>query len=549
MPTRHYAQGPLAMRWLVSLLDLVLAGGTLIDGAGASPRQADVGVVGDRVVALGKLRQRETRRAVDVSGMYVTPGFIDIHAHSDLTLLIDPRAASKVRQGVTSDISGQCGVSAAPLAGQARDELRVWAARYGLEPGWNSLADYLAAIEGVGTALNFGTLVGHGNLRQSVMGGADRPASGAETQTMTKMLAQSLEEGALGLSSGLFYAPGSYADVAELSALAQVAAAHGGYYASHVRNEARRLEAALQEAMEVGRRSGARVQISHLKLASRAHWGEAQQVLAQLDAARAEGLDLGWDQYPYVAAATSLDAVVPPAFHAGGTAALLQRLRTEEGRAQIAKALADANSSWENLALDPGWEDITLSYHPSQGDLEGKTIAQIAAGRGAPPLDTALDLVVETEAQAEIVIHCMDERDLATILRHPRTSIASDAEALAADGPLGEGKPHPRTYGTFPRILGRYVRGQGLLTWEEAIHKMTGLPAARLVLRDRGIVREGAFADLVVFDPQVINDTATYADPHRYPEGIRQVLVNGRFVVDEGHQTEERPGRVLRRSD
>jgi N-acyl-D-amino-acid deacylase len=481
--------------------------------------------------------------------MYVTPGFIDIHAHSDLTLLVDPRAASKVRQGVTSDISGQCGVSAAPLAGQARDELRVWAARYGLEPGWNSLADYLAAIEGEGAALNFGTLVGHGNLRQVVMGGADRPALVQETQKMAEILAQSLEEGALGLSSGLFYAPGSYADVAELSALAQVAAAYGGCYASHIRNEGPLLEAALHEAMEVGRRSGARVQISHLKLASRAHWGEAQRVLAQLDAARAEGLDLGWDQYPYAAAATSLDAVVPPAFHAGGTASLLQRLRAEEDRAQIAQALADGNSSWENLALDPGWEDITLSFHPSRHDLQGRTIAQIAASRSSPPLETALDLIVETEAQAEIVIHCMDERDVATILYHPCTTIGSDAEALAADGPLAEGRPHPRTYGTFPRILGRYVREQGLLTWEEAIHKMTGLPAARLRLRDRGVVREGAFADLVVFDPQIITDTATYADPHRYPEGIRQVLVNGRLVVDQGRQTEERPGRVLRRSD
>jgi len=530
------------------LLDLVLVGGVLIDGTGASPRQADVGVAGGRTVALGQLRDRETRRAIDASGMYVTPGFVDIHAHSDLTILIDPRAASKIRQGVTTEISGQCGVSAAPLAGQARDELRVWAARYELEPGWNSLADYLAAVEGEGIAINFGTLVGHGNLRQVVMGSADRPADGSEIRAMAEVLSQNLEEGALGLSSGLFYAPGSYADIAELAALAQVAAAHGGYYASHVRNEARRLEAALQEAVEVGLRSGARVQISHLKLASRANWGEAQKVLAQLDAARAKGLDLGWDQYPYTAGATSLDAVVPPAFLAGGTAALLRRLRTEESRAQIAQALADANSSWENLALDPGWKDITVSFHPNRNELHGRSIAQIAASEGSPPLHTALDLIVETEAQAEIVIHCMDERDVAAILRHPNTAICSDADALAADGPLAEGKPHPRTYGTFPRILGRYVREQGLLTWEEAIYKMTGLPADRLRLRDRGVVREGAFADLVVFDPQTIADTATYDDPHRYPEGIRHVLVNGRFVVQEGRQTEERPGRVLRRS-
>jgi N-acyl-D-amino-acid deacylase len=530
------------------LLDLILVGGVLIDGTGAPPLRVDVGVIGERVVALGQLRQRETKRTVDVSGMYVTPGFIDIHSHSDLTVLVDPRAASKVRQGVTSDISGQCGISAAPLGGEARDELCIWAGRYGLEVDWDSLAQYLTAIERKGAALNFGTLVGHGNLRQVVVGSADRPATRAERQTMAELLARSLEEGTLGLSSGLFYAPGSYADVAELSGLAQVVAAYGGYYASHIRNEARRLEAALQEAVEVGRRSGARVEISHLKLASRTHWGEAERVLAQLETARAEGLDLGWDQYPYTAGATSLDAVVPPAFLAGGTAALLRRLRTEESRAQIAQALTDANSSWENLALDPGWEDITISFHPNRNELHGRSIAQIAASEGSPPLQTALDLIVETEAQAEIVIHCMDERDVAAILRHPNTAICSDADALAADGPLAEGKPHPRTYGTFPRILGRYVREQRLLTWEEAIYKMTGLPAARLRLQDRGVVREGAIADLVVFDPQTIADTATYDDPHRYPEGIRHVLVNGRFVVQEGRQTEERPGRVLRRS-
>jgi N-acyl-D-amino-acid deacylase len=530
------------------LFDLILAGGVLIDGTGASPRQADVAVMGERVVALGQLRQRETKQTVDVSGTYVTPGFIDIHSHSDLTLLVDPRAASKVRQGVTTDISGQCGTSAAPLGGEAGDELRVWAARYDLDPNWDSFADYLTIVEREGVALNFGTLMGHGNLRQMVMGGADRPATSQETERMAEILARSLEEGALGLSSGLFYAPGSYADVAELSALGHVVAACGGYYASHIRNEGPFLEASLNEAMEVGRRSGARVQISHLKLASRAHWGEAQQVLAQLDAARAQGLDLGWDQYPYAAASTSLDAAVPPAFHAGGTAELLRRLREEDSRAQIAQALAERNGSWENLALDPGWDDITLSFHPSRDDLQGKSIAQIAASRRSPPLETALDLIVETEAQAEIVIHCMDERDVATILCHPHTTIGSDAEAVATDGPLAEGKPHPRTYGSFPRILGRYVREQGLLTWEEAIHKMTGLPAACLRLRDRGIVREGAFADLVVLDPQIVSDTATYDDPHRYPEGIRHVLVNGRFVVQDGRQTQERPGRVLRRS-
>jgi N-acyl-D-amino-acid deacylase len=506
-----------------------------------------VGVVAKRVVALGDLRQREAHRAINISGFFVTPGFVDIHAHSDLALLVDRRAASKVRQGVTSEISGQCGFSAAPLAGQTRDELGIWAARFGLGPSWHSLTEYLEAIEGEGTALNFGALVGHANLRYAVMGGANRPATSSEMEAMSGMLAQALEEGALGLSSGLFYAPCAHADVAELVALAQVVAAHGGLYASHVRNEGLRLEAALDEAMGVGRSSGVPVQISHLKLASRARWGQAGQVLARLDAARAEGLDLTWDQYPYTAAATTLDSAVPPPFHAGGTAVLLQRLQKEQERTKIARTFAaDAEGDWENMALDPGWDAITLSFHPTRPDLVGRTIAQIAAEEGSDALQTAFDLILETEAQVECVIYCMDEGDVATILSHPCTMIGTDAEALAADGPLSAGMPHPRTYGTFPRILARYVREKGLLTWEQAIHKMTGLPATRLGLCDLGVIREGAYADLVVLDPAIIADTATYAEPHRYPEGIQYVLVNGRFVVYEGHQTGERPGRALR---
>ena len=526
--------------------DLLLTGGSLVDGTGAPLRLADVGVRGERIVAVGDLRQHEAHRRVDASGLFVAPGFIDIHAHSELTLLVDPRAASKVRQGITSEISGQCGLSAAPLLGQARDEFRVWAARLGLEPDWTSLEDYFRILEGQGVALNFGTLTGHGNLRNAAMGSAARSPTQAELDTMATMLAQSLEEGALGLSSGLFYTPGSYADSAELAVLGQVVAAHGGLYATHIRNEGPRLERSIEEALMVARTSGVPVQISHLKVASRDLWGRAEQVLAQLDGARAKGIDLGWDQYPYNAAATTLDSTVPPQFHAGGAAALLRRLENPRDRAEIAHAIAnDTESDWENLT-NSGWDNLLLSYHSTQPDLAGRTIANIAEARGADPMETVLDLILETKAQALIVDFCMDDRDVATILRHPATSIVTDAEAVAADGPLSVGTPHPRAYGTYPRVLARYVREQALLTWEEAIHKMTGLPAARLGLRDRGSVCEGAYSDLVVFDPDTITDTATYAEPHQYPEGIHHVLVNGRFVVQDGVQTEELPGRVLR---
>jgi N-acyl-D-amino-acid deacylase len=531
------------------VFDLILYGGTLIDGTGSPPRPADVGVMGERIAALGSLEGHQALQTLDVSGLFVTPGFIDIHAHSELTLLADARGASKVRQGVTSEISGQCGFSAAPLLGQAREEIPAFLGRFGLEPDWDTMAEYLSRLEGQGIALNFGTLVGHGTLRYAVMGGADHPATPAEREAMARLLVQALEEGALGLSSGLFYAPGSYADHEELAALARVVAARDELYASHIRNETGGQEAAIEEAVAVGRATGVRVEIAHLKLADRAQWGQAERLLARLDTVRASGVDLGWDQYPYRASATSLDALVPPAFHSGGTAALLERLRDRQARAEIAHALGSRGErDWENVIEDSVWEDILLSFYPPQPELAGRTLADIAAERGADPLEVALDLILDSEVQAAMVHFCMDEDDVATILRHPNTAIITDAEALAADGPLAEGMPHPRGFGTYPRILGRYVREQGLLTWEEAIRKMTGLPASRLGLRDRGVVREGTFADLVVFDPETIADVATFTDPHRYPEGIHQVLVNGQFVVRDGRQTEERPGRVLRRT-
>jgi N-acyl-D-amino-acid deacylase len=530
------------------MLDLLLIGGSLIDGTGAPARQADVGVARERVVAVGDLRRHEAHRRMDVSGLFVAPGFIDIHAHSEVSLLVDPRAASKVRQGITTDISGQCGLSAAPLLGQARDEFSVWAGRWGVEPGWDSLADYFGIIESQGIALNFGTLAGHGNLRNAVMGGAARSPTPAELDAMAKMLAQSLEQGALGLSSGLFYTPGSYAGSGEMAALGEVLATHGGLYATHIRNEGRLLESSVQEALGVARACGVPVEIAHLKLASRDHWGQAEDVLAHLDAACAGGLELGWDQYPYTAASTVLSAAVPPQFHAGGMDTLLRRLQDPQERAQIAHTIrTDVEGDWENLTVESGWDRILLSSHASRPELAGRTIADIAAADGADPLETAFDLILETEAKAMIVDFCMDEGDVVTILRHPSTAVVTDAEALAADGPLSVGTPHPRAYGTYPRVLSRYVRERGLLTWEEAIHKMTWLPAERVGLRDRGVVREGAFADMVVFDPDTIADKATYAEPHQYPEGIQHVLVNGRFVVQDGAQTEEQPGRVLRR--
>lgn len=532
------------------MLDIILLGATIIDGTRAKRYKGDIGVSGERIAAIGDLRGGEAHQVLDISGLFVAPGFIDMHSHSDLALLADPRAASKLHQGVTTEIVGQCGVSAAPLFGRTRNELPVWMNMVGIEPAWTHMHEYLDLLEWQGLAINFGTLVGHSNLRYAVTLGENRALKPLELIEMRVILAQSLEEGALGLSSGLFYTPGSYADEAELSALGGTLDLFQGIYATHIRNEGSYLIASLQEAIQVGLSGKVPVHISHLKLASRSLWGQAGKVLGVLEQAHKGGANLSWDQYPYAAAATTLDAVIPPRFHSGGFDALLRRLREPGVRKAIIHAMqSEVDTGWENMVYESGWENMQVSSHPTQEAWVGHSIADIAAENDRDPYEMALDMVLETRSQVEIIDFCMHEDDVEAILRHPYTIIASDAQAVAPDGLLSKGSPHPRAYGTFPRVLGRYVREREALSWEEAINKMSGLPAERLNLDSRGLIREGFFADLVVFDPQTILDQSTFVDPHRYPDGIRHVLVNGELALQDGEQTEARSGQVLRRGD
>jgi N-acyl-D-amino-acid deacylase len=530
------------------VLDLILLGGTLIDGTGTPRFENDIGIFGERIAAIGDLREREAHQVLDVGGMYVTPGFIDMHGHSDLSLLADPRAASKLHQGVTTEISGQCGNSSAPLFAHVRNELPAWTSLVGVELTWTHLREYLALLQEQGLAINYGTLVGHSNLRYAVTLGENRALTPLELIEMRVILAQALEEGALGMSTGLFYTPSSYADQAEISALCGTLNLFNGLYATHIRNEGSHLEEALQEAIQAGIAVDVRVHISHLKLASKSLWGQAERILASLDHAYMGGIDLSWDQYPYAAAATTLDAAIPPRFHSGGSDALLQRLRDPGVRGAIIEAMrTEVETDWENMAFESGWDHIQISSHPSRPEWVGRTVADIATDNDRDPYEMALDLVLETRSQVEIIDFCMHEGDVETILRHPATIIISDAQTLAADGTLSKGMPHPRGYGTYPRVLGYYVRERNLLTWEEAVRKMSALPAERLNLEGRGLIREGYYADLVVLDPQKIADRATYTDPHHYPAGIHQVLVNGKLALQGGEQTDERAGQVLRR--
>lgn len=525
-------------------LDLLIRGGTVFDGTGAPGVRADVGVRGDRVVQVGDLGSARAGRVLDARGRYVTPGFIDIHGHSDLAMLMNPRLESKVRQGVTTEVVGNCGSSAAPLAGDAIAPLAKAVGRLGHMLTWRGVGEYLDRVEAIGCGINLVTLVGHGTLRESVMGYAMRPPTAGELCQMRARLGQALAEGAVGLASGLIYPPSSYADTDELVELGREVAAAGGLYASHLRDEADHLLDSVAEAIAVGERGGARVQISHHKAAGRPNWGRVRDSLALMAAARARGVDVACDQYPYVAASTGLNALLPAWAFEGGESTLLNRLRDPQTRARLRAALIQpgADSFMRHLA----WHDILIAACGQPRAYEGQRLDMVAAALGQHPADLALDLLAANEAHVGCVFFSMSEDDVQTILRDPHTVIGSDSAARAPYGRAATGKPHPRTYGTFPRVLARYVRELKLLDWPMAVARMTGQTTARLGLIDRGVLRPGTYADLVVLDPATVADRATYADPHQYPTGIETVVVNGRVAIANGEHSGALAGRALR---
>jgi N-acyl-D-amino-acid deacylase len=529
------------------MLDLKIEGATVIDGTGLAGGRADVGVTGETIVAVGDLSREPAGRTLNATGRVVAPGFIDMHSHSDWRLWANRRAESKIRQGVTLEVVGNCGFSPAPVAAEHLDELRGFALYLpaGMDFRWRSVAEYLDALDAEGTAVNVIQLVGHGALRIAAMGFARRPATAAELLTMQRMLDDGIRAGAWGLSTGLIYAPGSYAPTDELVELARVAVRGRAIYASHIRGEGAGLLAAVGEAIEIGRRARVPVQISHLKAAGRPNWGRVADALALIDAAVGDGVDVYADVYPYTASSTTLRALLPDWALEGGVAALVARLGDPDVRARIR---ADVEKPAGGLPLGErvGWDNIVVAWAPGLPELDGKSVSAIAGERDVDPLEAALDIVVATGGKASVVIFQLDERDLKRALVHPRVMIGSDGSALAPHGELGQGRPHPRSYGTFPRVLGEYAREQRLLSLPEAVHKMTGLPARRLGLADRGVIRPGAKADLVVFDPRRIADGATYEQPHRYPVGVEEVVVNGRLVIRGGEHTGSLPGRVLR---
>ncbi len=541
----------------MTVFDLLIRGGTVVDGTGAPGRPADVGVLGDRILAVGDLTGVDGNSAattVDADGRVVTPGFIDPHGHSDGSLFVDGAMTSHLRQGFTTQLSGNCGESLAPITDAGREVVELALRPNDLVARWRTFGEYLDAVDEERLGPNVAFLVGHGTVRAAVMGAEGRPATDLERQAMVREVDGAMASGAIGLSSGLIYAPGMHADAEELRAVVTAAARRGGLYATHMRNEADGLFGALDEAVSTIRAAadagadGARLQVSHLKCASRAVHGRAADAVGALAAARADGLDVGADQYPYTAAATTLTTVLPPALLGLGMEACVAALSDPDVRGRVKAEIERGISGWEDVGRDPGWEGIRISYSASHPDWSGRSLADLAKVLDADPADLAFDALVDDRLDVSIVIDCMTPGDVETILGVPWISVCTDASSRRPGHPvLDAGRPHPRTYGTTARVLGTYVRELGSLALETAVEKLTSVPAAQIGLRDRGVLREGAYADIVVFDPATVADVATYEEPARHPVGIEHVVVNGRPAVTDGAETDERPGRLLRR--
>jgi N-acyl-D-amino-acid deacylase len=529
--------------------DILIQQARVVDGSGAPSCVADVAIRGDTIAQVGTITSPQARVVVNGTGLTLAPGFIDLHTHSDYTLLVNPLAESKVHQGVTTEVIGNCGTSPAPLGDEAFPIIRArMQQQYRLDVSWRTLAGYLERLAESGTAVNVVPIVGHGTIRSAVMGYAQRPPTTSELTHMQRLIAEAMTDGAFGLSTGLVYAPGCYADTDEIVELAKVVGQAGGMYFSHIRGESDLVLEAAQEAITVGQRAGVAVQISHLKTAGRENWAKTPALLDLLDQANARGLDVTGDMYPYTAGATSLGALLPPWVHEGGLTKLLPRLRDEQVRARIRRDLEQGVDGWWNPARAAGWSGVQISRAPQHRSYQGMRLSDIAPLRQQDPLEAALDILLAEEGNAGVVLFMMGDVQVQTILQHRRVMIGSDAGATAPYGVLGQGHPHPRAYGTFPRILGTYVRERGVISLEEAIFRMTGLTAWRLGLSDRGLVRPGYKADLVIFDAQHIADQATYDIPHAYPTGIRWVLVNGQVILRDGVRLPVLPGRVLLRA-
>jgi N-acyl-D-amino-acid deacylase len=523
--------------------DLILANGRIVDGTGAPWFRADVGIRGDKIAVVGDLKDAKARRRIDASKLVVAPGFIDMLGQSEFNVLVDNRAASKITQGITTEITGE-GSSIAPVnAKMIEADAAIWE-HYGVKPDWTTLDGYFKAFERKRVAINLGTFVGAGGVRELILGRDERAPNPEELKKMEAAVAQAMEHGALGLSTSLLYIPSNYATTEEIIALAKVARRYGGSYITHQRNEGAGINESLDEVFRIAREADIPSEIYHLKTAGPNAWGMMPAVLKRIEDARAQGLDVTADVYPWTASSNSLHATLPYWARGGSREEMVARLQDPAARAKV-RAELDADPDW-NLENGPARILIADTLDPALARYEGKNLDEIAKAEGKHPADALMDIVVADKGNTSKITFSMNEDDVRAAVKHPLVSMCTDSGASATDGIFSTERNHPRGWGSAARILGKYVREEKLLPLEEAIRKMTSLPASRMHLNERGQVRPGFFADLVAFDPETIIDRSTYVNPWQYSAGIPFVMVNGALVVDEGKITDARPGRILR---
>lgn len=527
--------------------DLVIRNGHIIDGTGSPWYAGDIAISGGRIVRIGSLEAASARKVIDARGLIVAPGFIDMLGQSELSMLVNPHVPSKIFQGITTEITGE-GSSIAPLNETILAADRAGFAHYNIHPDWRTFTEYFARLEKQGLGINIASYVGATQVRRMVLGDDNRAPSAAELERMKALVRQAMQQGAAGVSTSLQYAPAPYATTEELIALAGVAAQCGGIYATHMRSEGDAIDEALDEAFRIGREAHIPVEIWHLKAAGKRNWGRMPEIVGRIDRARSSGIDVEADTYAYPAWFNTFSAFVPPWAHDGGDRKMVERLKDPQMRARIRKDMETPTSSWDNEWQEvPGPDAILVSVVQNRNllPLQGRTIAQIAQMRKKDPIETIFDLLIE-DPEMSVAVFAMSEEDIAYALKQPWVSVDNDSQGTAPDGLLGQEHPHPRAYGTFPRILRKYVREEKLLTLEEAIRKFSALPAQRMRLADRGVLKQGMWADIVLFDPATIRDVATFAKPNQLSVGMRYVLVNGVPVIEEGKMMNALPGKVLR---
>ena len=528
--------------------DILIIAGHIVDGTGSPWYAGDVGIRNGRIAAIGSLRDASAKKTIDAHGMVVAPGFIDMLGQSEISILVNPQLPSKIYQGITTEITGE-GNSVAPLNDAIVQADRVGYEHYSITPDWRTFEQYFARLEKQGMGINLASYVGATQARRMVLGDADRAPSAVELEQMKQLVRQAMQQGAVGVSTSLQYAPAPYASTEELIALASEASKLGGIYATHMRSESDGVLTALDEAIRIGREANIPVEVWHVKAAGKQNWGRMPDIVAKISAARASGLDISANTYAYTAWFNTFSAFVPPWAHDGGDAKLVERLKDPAIRARIRKDMESPNSKWDNEWQEiPGPEAVLISVvqNPKLLPLQGKTLAEVAKAWNKEPIEALFDILIEDQAFTSVAVFGMSQSDVDLALMQPWVSLDNDSQGTAPEGLLGKEHPHPRAYGTFPRVLRKYVREEHKLSLEDAIRKFSALPAQKMRLADRGVLKEGLWADVVVFDPNTIHDVATFENPNQLSEGMQYVLVNGVPVIEAGKMTDALPGKVLR---